>query len=91
VLAFSEFGRRVAENDSLGTDHGAAGPVLLAGKPLKGGLYGTSPDLSRLEAGDLPMTTDFRQIYATLLDEWLGISSQSILGESYRPLSIVAS
>ncbi|MEX2142420.1 MAG: DUF1501 domain-containing protein [Pirellulales bacterium] len=89
VLAFSEFGRRVQENDSLGTDHGAAGPVFLAGKRVTGGLIGPMPDLAKLDAGDLPMTTDFRQIYATLLDKWLGIDSQAILGGTYQPLPLL--
>jgi uncharacterized protein (DUF1501 family) len=71
VLAFSEFGRRVAENDSLGTDHGTAGPVFLAGPCVNAGLHGKSTNLSDLEGGDLKSTTDFREIYATVLDQWL--------------------
>jgi len=91
VLAFSEFGRRVEENGSQGTDHGTAGPVFLAGKRVKGGLIGQASDLSHLDAGDLPMGVDFRQIYATLLDQWLGIRSADVLGESFQRLSLLAS
>jgi len=83
VIAFSEFGRRIKENDSAGTDHGAAGPVFVAGSPIKPGLYGERPDLSNLVEGDLPATTDFRHIYAAILDEWLEIPHQTILRERF--------
>ncbi|QDV74311.1 DUF1501 domain-containing protein [Botrimarina mediterranea] len=89
VLAFSEFGRRVAENDSKGTDHGAAGPVFVAGAPINGGLYGKTPDLSALIDGDLPLGVDFRSVYATLLDQWVGVSSEEVLGERYDPLPLI--
>ena len=89
VLAFSEFGRRVQENDSQGTDHGAAGPVFLAGKPVQGGLLGKAPDLSNLDDGDLRATTDFRSVYATLLDRWLGVPSSEILGEPFDTLPLL--
>ncbi len=89
VLAFSEFGRRAAENDSRGTDHGAAGPVFLAGAHVRGGLVGSSPDLSDLADGDLRMEVDFRRVYATLLDEWLGVASADILGESFDRLPLL--
>jgi uncharacterized protein (DUF1501 family) len=89
VLAFSEFGRRVAENDSLGTDHGAAGPVFLAGKPVHGGLVGAAQDLASLERDDLPLNIDFRQVYATLLDQWLGIPSATILGGRFEHLPLI--
>ena len=89
VLAFSEFGRRVAENDSLGTDHGAAGPVFLAGKPVQGGLVGAAADLSRLEGDDLTLSTDFRQVYATLLDQWLGIPAAAVLGGRFECLPLI--
>ena len=71
VLAFSEFGRRVEENGSAGTDHGAAAPVFLAGSPVRGGLTGQHPSLTDLDQGDLKMAIDFRQVYATLLAQWL--------------------
>ncbi len=84
VLAFSEFGRRVAENDSQGTDHGTAGPVFLAGTPVRGGLVGNPPDLAKLVDGDLQMQFDFRQVYAAILDDWLAVNSKHVLGESFE-------
>jgi uncharacterized protein (DUF1501 family) len=90
VLAFSEFGRRVKENDSAGTDHGTAGPVFLSGSPVKGGLLGNAPNLTDLDAGDLRMQTDFRQVYATLLDQWLDVPSETVLGAKFEPLPILA-
>jgi uncharacterized protein (DUF1501 family) len=81
VLMFSEFGRRLKENASSGTDHGTAGPVLLAGKPVKGGLVGPMPDLAHLDdSGDPRFTTDFRDVYATILRRWLAVDSVPILG-----------
>ena len=77
VLCFSEFGRRVEENDSAGTDHGTAGPVFLAGKPVKAGLHGDAPSLTDLEDGDLKFGIDFRDVYASLLSRWLQISPDS--------------
>ena len=90
VLAFSEFGRRVKENDSEGTDHGTAGPVFLAGKPVRGGLLGEAPDLSDLDAGDLKSTCDFRQVYATLLQDWLATPASKILGAEFDRLPLLA-
>lgn len=72
VMAFSEFGRRVEENASLGTDHGTAGPMILAGTRLTRREYGKLPSLTDLENGDLKYTTDFRDIYAAVLTDWLG-------------------
>jgi len=91
VLAFSEFGRRVQENGSAGTDHGAAGPVFLAGSAVQGGLIGEHPSLTDLDAGDLKMSIDFRQIYATLLDEWLSIPSINVLDDSFDRLQLIKS
>ncbi len=72
VLLFSEFGRRLKENATGGTDHGSAAPVLLAGQPVKGGLIGPPPNLADLDdTGDPRFTTDFRDLYATLLRHWL--------------------
>src|SRR5262249_59490229 len=76
VLCFSEFGRRVPENGSVGTDHGTAGPVLLAGPGVRAGLVGEAPRLLDLEEGDLKVTTDFRRVYATVLEDWLGLPSK---------------
>ena len=80
VLVFSEFGRRVAENGSKGTDHGAAAPMLLVGTPVAGGLIGGPPDLSDLVDGDLRHALDFRDVYASLLRGWLGVDPSVILG-----------
>jgi uncharacterized protein (DUF1501 family) len=88
VLAFSEFGRRVHENGSLGTDHGTAGPVFLAGSRVKGGLLGTTPDLLDLEDGDLKVGIDFRRIYATVLEDWLGLRATAALGGSFARLPL---
>ncbi len=73
VLCFSEFGRRVKENASLGTDHGTAGPVFLAGPGVNAGLHAKTPRLSDLAKGDLKMSVDFRQVYSSVLNDWLGI------------------
>jgi uncharacterized protein (DUF1501 family) len=89
VLAFSEFGRRAAENDSRGTDHGAAAPVFVAGAPVRGGIVGAPPDLQDLDAGDVRMGIDFRQAYATLLDEWLGVPPQEVLGAPFEKLPLL--
>ena len=86
VMAFSEFGRRVAENASEGTDHGAAAPMFLAGTKVQPGLIGALPSLTDLDDGDLKHHTDFRQVYAALLQNWLGWDSASILGGEFKPL-----
>lgn len=88
TLAFSEFGRRVKENASQGTDHGAAAPVFLAGEPVKGGLVGEHPSLTDLNDGDLKYHTDYRRIYATLLEDWLGGDSEAVLGKRFRTLTL---
>ncbi|HEX3462745.1 MAG TPA: DUF1501 domain-containing protein, partial [Candidatus Elarobacter sp.] len=80
TMTFSEFGRRVAENASRGTDHGEAAPVFLIGGGVKGGLYGRHPDLAQLNNGNLGFTTDFRSVYATVLERWLGRPSAPIVG-----------
>lgn len=89
VLCFSEFGRRVAENASQGTDHGTAGPVLLAGPRVRAGLHGTTPSLADLVDGDLKMSVDFRQVYAAILRDWLGLSPETALGGDYEPLKLL--
>jgi uncharacterized protein (DUF1501 family) len=88
VLCFSEFGRRVRENGSQGTDHGTAGPVLLAGPAVKAGIVGQAPRLLDLEDGDLKMTTDFRRVYAAVLDDWLGLPSKTSLEGDFRGLDL---
>ncbi|SIO58793.1 Uncharacterized conserved protein, DUF1501 family [Singulisphaera sp. GP187] len=91
TLVFSEFGRRLAENGSGGTDHGTAAPVFLLGKGVCPGIHGVAPDLQHLEDGDPKHTTDFRQVYATLLDDWLGASSRDVLGEPFAHVPILRS
>ena len=90
VMAFSEFGRRVNENASLGTDHGTAGPVFLAGTKIKPGFMGKSTSLTDLKDGDLKSEFDFQQLYASLLDNWLGVSSEKVLQGKYEPLDLFA-
>lgn len=84
IMTWSEFGRRVEENGSLGTDHGTAAPLFVLGNPINKGIFGEPPSLSSLDSnGNLKYTTDFRSIYATVLDRWLGASSKDVLGGSY--------
>lgn len=85
LLAFSEFGRRVAPNASGGTDHGQAGPMLLLGAPVRGGFWGEPPSLEDLDDGDLAFTTDFRRVYASAI-RWLGGDVEAVLGEPFEPL-----
>jgi uncharacterized protein (DUF1501 family) len=92
VLQFSEFARRISENGSQGTDHGAAGVMMAIGGGVRGGLYGTAPSLDPNPAnptlenngGDVRHETDFRSVYARVLDNWLGASSTAILGGDFR-------
>jgi uncharacterized protein (DUF1501 family) len=89
VMTFSEFGRRVQENGSKGTDHGAASCLFVAGPAARGGPVGKHPSLQDLDSGDLKHHTDFRQVYATLLDEWLGCDSPAVLGDKFPHLPLV--
>jgi uncharacterized protein (DUF1501 family) len=89
VMAFSEFGRRVDENASAGTDHGAASNLFLLGSKVHGGLFGTYPSLAKLGEGDLVYNTDFRSVYATLLDGWLGCPSEKTLGQKFATLDLI--
>jgi uncharacterized protein (DUF1501 family) len=88
VLCFSEFGRRVQENGSAGTDHGTAGPVCLAGAGVKAGLVGTIPSLTDLEDGDLKVGLDFRRVYASVLEDWLGLPSETALAGNFERLPL---
>jgi len=90
TMTFSEFGRRVAENASRGTDHGEAAPVFLIGGGVKGGVYGAHPDLDKLNMGNLAFTTDFRSVYATVLERWLGRPAVGIVGGGFGPLGALA-
>lgn len=92
TVTFSEFGRRVEENGSLGTDHGTASQmfVMRPGGPRRAGLIGNHPSFSDLdEEGDLRFHTDFRSVYATLLDQWLALPSEPVLGEKFAPLDFI--
>jgi uncharacterized protein (DUF1501 family) len=84
VMAFSEFGRRVAENGSAGTDHGTAAPVLIFGKRIRPGLHGPHPSLTDLQDGDLKHHVDFRSVYATVIEGWLGGNAAGILGADFE-------
>lgn len=84
IMTWSEFGRRVEENGSLGTDHGTAAPMFILGNPVQKGIFGEPPSLSSLDNnGNLKYTIDFRTVYATILDRWLGASSHDVLGGAY--------
>ena len=89
LMSFSEFGRRAEENDSAGTDHGTASVMFVAGGAIKGGVHGAYPSLTDLKDGDLKFTTDFRRVYANILDGWLGSNSEKVLGAKYDPLGLV--
>ena len=90
VMTFSEFGRRVAQNASAGTDHGTASNVFLMGGKLKSkGIYNPLPSLEDLDTGDLKFSIDFRRIYANLLDNWLQSDAKAVLGENFAGLGIV--
>jgi len=92
ILQFSEFGRRISENGTGGTDHGAAAVMMAIGGGVRGGIYGTAPDLNPVpgnptlenSGGDVTFETDFRSVYARVLDGWLGASSTAILGGDFR-------
>ncbi|HEY5930768.1 MAG TPA: DUF1501 domain-containing protein, partial [Burkholderiales bacterium] len=92
VMVFSEFGRRVPENTSLGTDHGAANHMYPIGKSVRGGHYGTPSDLTKLDEGDnLVYTTDFRRVYASVIEGWLKYNdSKQLFSQPFEPLPIFA-
>lgn len=89
LMSFSEFGRRVKENASEGTDHGAASQMFLAGGRVKAGVVGAHPSLADLDDGDLKHHTDFRSVYGTVLKDWLGVSPEEILGGRYPALELL--
>jgi uncharacterized protein (DUF1501 family) len=90
LMTFSEFGRRPRQNGS-GTDHGTAAPMLLVGGKVKAGVVGTHPSLTDLAFGNLKHSIDFRQVYASVLEQWLGVASKDILGGTYAPVEIFKS
>jgi uncharacterized protein (DUF1501 family) len=89
VMTFSEFGRRVAENASGGTDHGTAAPLFMFGDMVKPGIYGEHPSLTDLDQGDLKYKVDFRSVYATVLEKWLKTPSPAVLNGTYPTLSFL--
>jgi uncharacterized protein (DUF1501 family) len=91
MMTFSEFGRRAKENGSRGTDHGSAAPMLLVGGKVKAGVVGKHPSLTELEMGNLKHHTDFRQVYAAVLEHWLGVPSKEVLGAGFGPVEIFKS
>ena len=89
VMTWSEFGRRVKENGSAGTDHGTAAPMFLLGAPVKGGLYGSEPSLTALDNGNLKFTTDFRSVYAAVLQDYLNAPAADLLGGTFETLKLL--
>lgn len=91
VMTFSEFGRRLTENASSGTDHGAAAPLWLVGGGVKSGLVGNDPNLNDLDDGDLKYEIDFRSVYGTILQDWIGVDPKPIIGtEEFPILDVIA-
>ena len=90
IMTFSEFGRRVKQNASGGTDHGAANNLFLVGGQLKKpGFFNAMPNLNELDDGDLKHQIDFREVYTTLIEKWLGYDAKSTLGKNYLPLDLI--
>lgn len=89
VLCYSEFGRRVKENASQGTDHGTAGPMFVAGNQVNPGIHGKYPSLVDLDRGDLKYEVDFRSVYHTVLESWLHAKPEKVLGKSYENLGFL--
>ena len=89
AMTFSEFGRRVTQNASNGTDHGTAMPMFMLGGNVRGGVYGTHPSLTDLDNGDLRWGIDFRSVYATVLERWLGQDPSSVLSGRYDSIAFV--
>lgn len=89
MMTVSEFGRRAKENGSQGTDHGSGAPLFLVGGRVKPGVVGVHPSLTDLSIGNLKHHTDFRQVYAAVLDQWLGVSSKDVLGGTYQAAEVL--
>lgn len=89
TMTFSEFGRRPSENESRGTDHGTAAPLFIMGSKVKGGLHGTPAALNLERNQDIEFSTDFRQVYATMLDRWLACPSEPVLSGKFEPLAVI--
>ena len=88
MMVFTEFGRRVPENASGGTDHGTATPVYVIGIKVKGGQYGAPVSLTDLDDGNLIYTTDYRRVYASMIEEWMGVDASTVLKGSFEPLGL---
>jgi len=89
TMTFSEFGRRVQENASGGTDHGTAAPMFLIGKTINPGMAGKRPNLTDLDNGDLKYTTDFRSVYGSVMEQWLGADSKPVLGREFQQIKLI--
>jgi uncharacterized protein (DUF1501 family) len=90
LMTWSEFGRRVTENGSTGTDHGAAAPMFVVGKPVKGGLLGEPPSLTQTDQGNLKYAVDFRSVYQSLIADWLQADPTAALGGAFPPVRVIA-
>ncbi len=91
IMTWSEFGRRARANGSGGTDHGTAGPLFAVGTPVRGGFYGERPSLTTLDSDNFRFTTDFRSVYASIIELWLGLSARDVLGSNqFQPLGFVS-
>jgi uncharacterized protein (DUF1501 family) len=86
VMTFSEFGRTLSESGRRGTNHGAAAPMFMIGGRVKGGLWGAHPSLTDLEEDAPKFHTDFRRVYATVLERWLNLKSEKVLAPGFTPL-----
>ena len=91
LMTFSEFGRTLSENGRRGTDHGAAAPVFLVGGRVKGELFGKHPSLTDLDQDALKFQVDYRNLYATVLQSWLGLDARPVLGATYEPIDVIDS
>jgi uncharacterized protein (DUF1501 family) len=89
TMTFSEFGRRVAENASRGTDHGEASPMFVVGGGVKGGIYGDHPSFDNMDNGDIRYTTDFRSVYTTIVERWLGRPATGIIAGSFGTIPLL--
>ncbi|OED43989.1 hypothetical protein AB833_02580 [Chromatiales bacterium (ex Bugula neritina AB1)] len=90
IMTVSEFGRRVLENGSAGTDHGTAAPVFLFGGRVNGGLHGAAPDLGALQNDDLVHSVDFRSVYASVIDQWFGIATSNLNHRRFKKLHLIS-
>lgn len=89
IATFSEFGRRAAENGSRGTDHGSGAPMFLVGGRVRAGMHGRHPSLEKLDQGNLRHTLDFRSVYWTLCERWLGVNAEPVLAQRFDPADVI--